>query len=55
MINLESNGISPTKNRKIDTTLQNNELSTSEKFDGSTPNTMPSTSENSAETVPGIT
>ena len=54
MINLESNDISPTKNGKIDTTLQHNELSTSETIDGSTQNTVPSTSEKSVETIPGI-
>ena len=54
MINLESNDISPTKKGKIDTTLQNNELSSSETIDGSTQNTVPSTSEKSLQTIPGI-
>ena len=54
MINLESNDIPPTKNGKIDTTLQNNELSTSETIDVSTQNTVPSTSEKSVEFIPGI-
>ena len=55
MIYLESNDISPTENGKIDTTLQNNELSTLERIDGSTQTTVPSTSGRSAETLPGIT
>ena len=55
MVNLESDDIIPTKNGNIDTTLHNNEMSTSDKIYGSTQNTVPSTSEKSADTLPGIT